>query len=609
MADIARIKRNIQKMADGGASDQEIGEYAKLERVTPEEIRGEPKKKQSFWGEVQQTVGQGLARTKYRLTGPEARESLRVKAPKGFPVIQGPQMVMDTLSGMANTATMGIPHQVIKQQTGVEIPKGNVVGNIAGMVSGPAGAAADLLTRNIKSRTLQGLVGGATYGAMSPIETLNVKRELIRSGLTAAQTGLLGAAGGAVVGGAEKAYKAYQAHKLLKTVKMAKINEPLTKEAARPAELAKRSGQAADRSRREVSKIKETFAKKNKQLAYDINKQASETAVDIQPKITKQFRDFKTSWGNEFDDMVIKAGKKGKGGITPAELKQIENETIAELESMGVEVTGTQVATIRNSISKYFKTVAPSKLLDASGRPLAQGATTQATTKIIPFKEVVDIRRGVGKALSSQAKSGKGYTSEDISAAIFNNKLAARLEESITGMKGMNAEYHEFLNMAKQAYTKFKPSAGQYATKSGEELLKRVAKGAEGAEKRLIQTIEDGGGRMKGIGKVTGEMKRTAEQIAKNTEASKQLVLKKIEAYKKIKTGLLKRQEAAKLSKLKTKISYDTQIVDLNEKIAAANLLKALGKHAGTAITYSTIYYLLQKAGLFESKSYGGGGE
>lgn len=594
MANLARVKRNVSKMVSMKAPENEIDQYISSEGTSVEEVRDYSG---GFGSQVKDIIGTALGKTVDQLTSPEARAE---RATYPIPTKAVSEFTGGFLPGLAYGASSGIPHQIAKEQFDVDIPKGGLGGQLAGYVAGP-GKAAQLAAKRVPTTVGKSIVGGAVSGALMPGQS--PQQRLASAGFWGAAGVPLGLTGKMF----QTVAKAIGANRARALLLKQQAGTPLTKEARLPGVLNRLIARAKGQAGKEISAVKQGRDKISQTLSTELTEQSKRIAPEAQPKILNSIRSFKQSWGDSFDDALEKAYQVSKKspagqrtGITVGDLNEIEREVLGDLTNMGVDFKGKPFGVIRQVIRSLRGK--PSKILDQYGKPIET-----STQDFLDLRKVVNARREVNKALSTQAKGGSGYTVEDISATLFNKRLGERLELVVPELKSLNAEYKDFMNLSKFAYRTFKPYGGEYSTKTGEGLLRRVSTGkASGSEEAAVTALERGTRRLPGIGPVTKPMRLLADRIKTNKELAKTVITNKEASLSRKIATLERRKHLAIKNKTKLSVDVKNQLEKLNEQAKAVRVLKSMGKSAAATLGYVALYRLIHKAG-FKEEEWGGG--
>lgn len=537
-------------------AEVEIGGRKAVIEGTPEQIEAAFKKMTGFEG--------GDSAPK-QLSRREQVMDLAKKA-AGLPV--------DLAVGGFEGFTGGIPRNIVQETTGIKIPRGNPLTQLAGFIAGP-GKLADLAAKGIKlgsiARTSQagiraaipskaklfgqpiarGVVGGGVAGALAPQEEFDLgTRSMIAVG-----GGLLGGAIGAastIIGPIKIAGRVKNRIKRLNAKKNDLEAEEVAFLRSGQTEKAKQINNQISNLNKQATKAvkteKDAIDAQIKVLGKRLNDVSDDAAQNVKEPIFRYMKAFKNDWGNRFDDALENAPEQGIGAKS---LNKIVDDTVDELIELGIDPKGNALASIRNQLSRIIKPV--------------QKGVEQLDEQIISNNDLVNIRREVSKSFSQGAKSEGRFDVDDIAGVIFNKRLGAVLDDNVPRLKELNAEYKKYSDLARFAFKKFKPKSSEFEITSGSNIIKKVVTGkANKGEVAGVNELE----RVTGL-KFTGESREVAKSI-QDLQNIKPEKLKQVEVQfaKRVK-DLQTQKEAIESSKRIRTVVKKERLLKINQRIDA----------------------------------------
>lgn len=278
-----------------------------------------------------------------------------------------------------------------------------------------------------------------------------------------------------------------------------------------------------DYTRKNLNEARATMNENVKILEEDLQKAAEEGSLKFQERLPKFYRANSDAYGSVLDDISDDLAKSGEQ-ITMGEVDDILNKTIGDLDEALI-TEGRPREMIEMLKEKYSPKVFLPQIDATYTANLPKVSPLQSDpAQSIPFKNIVEDLKMVRKALSSGARTGGArFTQEDIAVSMLNKNMGEFLQLRVPKFAGLQKDYAPVIQAMKQSTRIFKPSRGEFETKSGTALLKRFGMGkTEVGEESLMQTLQEGssisGRSVEGVGDVTAQVlqKGKALQEAKN---------------------------------------------------------------------------------------------
>lgn len=444
--------------------------------------------------------------------------------------------VASTAVGLVEGATGGLARPAINKIEdflGVDVPDGNLIGNMAGFVAGPGklirGATAPMQGIKFAGPALRGITEGAVGGFVAPTER---GKELdVETRVGQAALGMAVGVAGEVLGAAFSGFgKFMNANKQIKDLSLAKEQLRINSGKVDVTQFDEQI-RTLKSSLKDALKVQADSTKSQVQaLSKQLKNEAETSAEAIKQPTLRYMREFRDQWGKNFDDLLSGADE---AGLTVKELKQIEDEVLGELRDSGIELTGAPLRAIKSFSRQITKPEKSATLLNRFGKPLSSGENLD---KVIPNMQVIQAKRSVSGALSSMSKTRGQYTPEDVAGVIFNKKIAQKLENNIDGLGALNEEYKKFSDLAKFAHKRLGSGRGEFEA-PGASLIKNVATG-----------------------------KATKTEISAVTKLEQATGIKFTGKAKSIGTSIEDIQNLSKAQKQATITKFNTQIADLSKK-------------------------------------------
>lgn len=257
--------------------------------------------------------------------------------------------------------------------------------------------------------------------------------------------------------------------------------------------------------------------KNNVQVLNEQLQSTSEVASrTFQTKLPKFYRENSKAYGRVLDDITDDLIKKGDD-ITIAETDEILTNVIRDMdESLITEGAPRKaIESLQQKYSVKFTGQGSKFFRGSTGQPVGGAIKTNAEDAI-PFKNLVSDLKTVKKSLSAGAKTGATrFTQEDVAISLLDKNLGEFLKGRVPEFQKLQSEYAPVIRAMKTSNRLFKPFKGEFETKTGTQLIKRLAKGeTEAGEEALIRTIEQGTRFGKGIGRIAEAPGRVGEQLA-----------------------------------------------------------------------------------------------
>jgi len=460
MADLARIKENVAKMASMNAPVEDIDGYIASEGTTVDAIKAF--KPQMFATEAEGRQASEVAfKEQKRLQGEASPLAVAGKglANTGKEIVGG-------INTALNTATAGatdIPYQMagttnVPAETG-DIAKGAGMG--LGMVGGIPGAVAK----------------GA--GAML------------------ANTGLWKAPGQYMAMGRE--LKALQAQ-YGKTAEGVKV--PMTR-------LADHIGEA-------VVKAKDKLGNFKKEIDNAIFSESEKAASFVHSKLPPFFKKASKEYGDRLEEIAQFADETGK--ITRKEAHEFVSGIKQEAISKQLDI-GKAYDKVDEILKGYPLEGEPSIILSEKGTKTIQDLSQD----LIPFKDFNASIREVMKKTGATFKSGQRVSPEDLAAMITKEHYGQFLESKVSSevaqsLKQLNADYKPIAQARQEAGRIFNPYL-EFKEGQGSSWLAKVAentakKDLSIGEQKLLSLLEEGNAMGEGVGDVTSTIRALGKQKA-----------------------------------------------------------------------------------------------
>ena len=131
------------------------------------------------------------------------------------------------------------------------------------------------------------------------------------------------------------------------------------------------------------------------------------------------------------------------------------------------------------------------------------------------------------------------YGAGEHAATVFKENFGKVLEQNVKGLSELNSNYKNFFDVKRAANKIFKPYAGKYGTKTGEQFLKRAGlpKTKGTVSDVFLSDLEremgtNFSGQSKGIGESLSTIRETGKQQARSIGEAMQQRLIELEAKK-----------------------------------------------------------------------------
>lgn len=451
----------------------------------------------------------------------------------------------DTAQGIFNTATFplrpvaNLTAKTVYGRKEDVIPEGSGLGQLIGAIL-PQGMGSRLAStaisklpkvvqtgKNIVSMAQRGAAGAAAGAQV--FDYPNIESRVAGTGAAAL--------GGATL--APVATLAPKAPKMLRDLvrKQVRSTRKLTNPPPKTYEqrLSGRQMQIKDAESQAVEGIK-TKLKTDTELAERAFQESAETgSLTAQNELKTAFGAGKKSY-EEGLDIIADRIDKSKNPFTKKELREAIDETMEEVRELFIEEGGAPEKVLNQIKEKFLPKYTP-KYLRGDVKPTFsdRGAGMKELPENVSLKEVLGAKKAVDRAITASAKSGvKGFTSDDIVSAIFNKNIGSKISakdkamgvaEDAT-MKALQGSYGTMAERMKDAYRIFKIGKGEKFTKTGTEMLKRVATGkAEAGEVRAIEGLIKGDKLAPQISDITRGPKEAVKKLS-DIETSGEMAIK-----------------------------------------------------------------------------------
>jgi len=520
--------------------------------------------------------------------------------------------IIDTATGIATGMTGGlvqdIAEAVVKKTTGApieyfigkKIPRGNLVGQIAGTVTpvGLTSRAANIsarivggakkaetalgVSRKIAGYTSAGMVGGGLFPA----------DELQDRIWNAALSGAISGAGGAIFQTAKILNESFGAVNKIKdlTKQIAKI--PLSKEVAKVEKLERLKMTVKQSGEEAIQLEKKRLAFQNKQIANSFARQVSEISTKIRPDIlektikgpSKAYNATLETMLENADEMQRSSGVAGKG-LSVDDIIALEKETMEELSGMGLDLPEIKLA-ISKATEGVVGKIQKTPTTDMLGRTIQR-------TEFVDLREVLKQKKLLGNSLTAKAVEGSGkYTAEDLAISFYNKNLGRRLGPVLQDASGfniteLNQQYSQSVKLQKFAFKNFRPGTGEFDTKAANAFIKNLGLKPRNLTQEdflAMSNIEEGINLVEGIGNQTKGVRQMGKQVQKINTIGKERIAQ-VEATLKNRLKLIEKElynTKATNKKALAQLRYEK--ANLEQMQSAAHLVKRVGSAAGFAI-------------------------
>ncbi len=484
-----------------------------------------PIKDKSFWGAM----------------GAEITPEMNAAHPYLSAIAKTGQDISTIPSHFANQFLLNAPRAILKK-VGVSFPEtDSQVANIAAHGAGVAGAIVNPLSAvkaisgmkagtKIIPKVLQGAKAGAIQGAAyTPTEDIVGIPQRIGQGAVGAT---FGAVGTVASEGIQKAVREMRKLKVpnkeidpegferfqLRNVPILKrIGYKIEDIKARAKTLRESSGLAEKKELAELENlismeqtnqkfmdeatsqsIKSNISKLQEQF-----KEAYETgAVDIQKKLPAFFRANGRSYKQRLDAISDDLGDN----FTIGDSARIIDDTVSDMIEAGIPESSARTYVMKLS-NKYGL-----QKFDKDGNMI------EDLQPHIPanFKEFKNDISSVWDKATSEAKSGRRITKDDMAAILLQKNFGEYVAKEVPEFAKLQSEYRPVIQAMKEAGRLFKPYASDFENIQGTKLIERLANGkATIQERNLIKQISQGSQFAKGLGNITAEADNLASQIKK----------------------------------------------------------------------------------------------
>lgn len=466
----------------------------------------------------------------------------------------GAQLGQD-VAGAFEGATLGLPRIGLQALGGPQLPRGSVLGQIAGFAAPNAGLArlgklAIPSTRALPTIS-RGMLEGGVGGFIFPQETLGAPER----GTLALGGAALGAGTGVLSGMLGAVQRARGARNALQQIETQKLNFKLSPQAVLPQTISKEIQFLGEQKTALIRQESKATGEQIDILKQAVQKEAETRAGVVKKPLLGYMRNFKEDWGERLGELLRSA--RGTG-VPKAKVEALADSVVDSLVRSGVDPNTSTVVEIGSIIKRL----------------------SQSKSKQVSYTELMQMRRRINEALSSRARSGAGFSEHDLAGIAFNKSLGDLLKGKVEGLAPLFNEYAKFSDLSKFVYKNFKPRGTEFELVQGTSFFKRLAevgkKGLDIGERKALAELE----RRLGI-KLGGNVEQLGKQL-------KQLPKEKAARIGKIQADMEKRiaelrvqQEAAKRANLERSVSIDREI-DANQKILSdfrlmRNVLGTLG--------------------------------
>jgi len=337
-------------------------------------------------------------------------------------------------------------------------------------------------------------------------------------------------------------------------------------------DLNKKSTQAISEIRN-VSKSKSNIIRDSiKEADSLLSKTIDEKAIKIQKQLPAWFKENSEVYGNTLDN-IAETLSKSKKPFTLQNADDIISSSIGELDNE-LLLDGLPRRLLNRLARKYssspIEETVSSGLLDSFGKPITHIETARNPNLVIDFREFYEDIKKVGKAISSQLKSGQRFMAEDIAYAVLKKNVGNFASSRIPEFVALQKEYAPVVQSMKVAGRLFKPYGGDFSNISGATgVLRRMALGkATPQEAEFINMLQKGNSLSRGLGDITSDIVSMGQQRANSIKALGQVKdtsYKSIQAIKQ-ETGMAKSGITAKQRELASQILRKKKVDAIKKK-------------------------------------------
>lgn len=292
----------------------------------------------------------------------------------------------------------------------------------------------------------------------------------------------------------------------------------LTKETAqaRKATLLESKDIAKYNLNQRLQQADDIFTQNKKVMVEELQNATEQGSLNFRTSL-KEFNKAGTdTYGSLIDDFSDDLVKQGKQ-MTEGELGDILQNALSKSDEQFLP-RGRVYQKIQTFNNKYQTKFT----MDNIGNIISENAD-----KPVKFQQVISEFKEIRNALSTSAKSGTGYTADDVVNSILQNEYGNWIGKNVPEFAELQKSYAPLLETKKIANRLFKPyKITELETKQATGLLKRFGLGkTEAGEEKLIQSLQEGfevmGEKIEGVGDLTTRIKEIGNQVSQIDEASK----------------------------------------------------------------------------------------
>ena len=381
------------------------------------------------------------------------------------PAVQVARELPQTAAGFVEGATAGLPRIALEKAfPGLEIPRGNIPGQIGGFIAGP-GKVLNALGRsiNVGGRVARPALAGALEGGVGgfafPQKGLNLEERLVGSALG---TGL-GLTIGAGIGVAKAFQQSKQARDAIRQLEKQELEFKGTQQSKLPSEIKEEQAFLRQRKAELIKQERNALKSQMKTLDDQLNKEAQAKAQEIKKPLLDHLKRTREDLGASFDDALNNAPEQG---LTVGELRNMATDVADELISSGMNADDIPLEGMLKQFANSDDSV------------------------IVSNAELARLKSGINRGNFARIRTG-AVSPDDVASISFASKITNHLKETVPRFKELSKSYKEFSDLNKFAFKRFTPKASEFEIAPGSNIIKKVAQGkANEGELAAIKLLE-----------------------------------------------------------------------------------------------------------------------
>ena len=401
---------------------------------------------------------------------PVKRESKALRVAKEAAMSPGSMQALkelpQTAAGVVEGATAGLPRMALEKAIpGLEIPRGNLQGQIGGFIAGPGkvlnrvGAALRPAGR-VAGPAIQGAVEGGLGGALFPQKGLNPEERLIGAAL--------GSGIGLTIGTGIGVFGAFKdasiARKAIRAIEKQELEFEGTQQAKLPAEIKEEQAFLGTRKAELIAKEKEAYKMELSALEKRLRAEGDLQAQAIKKPTLEALQTTRKELGGAFDEALAEAPNQG---LTVGEVRGIANNIADDLVNSGFNADDPAITKLLGFFDESDDAV------------------------VISNAELMRMKSAINQGNFGRIQGGRVQTS-DVAEIKFASELTKYLKETVPGFERISDAYSKYADLAKFAFKRLNPKGSEFEISKGVGLLKRVADGKlDAGERRAIALLEE----------------------------------------------------------------------------------------------------------------------